>query len=91
LVQVACTALNTCAVTNAGELYITGSNTYNQTGTTVISDDPRKPVEESKSFVLVTFFKESYLQVKQVACGAEHLFATTFDNEVFAWGRNDSG
>jgi alpha-tubulin suppressor-like RCC1 family protein len=30
--QVCCTALNTLFVTNAGELYISGSNIYNQFG-----------------------------------------------------------
>ena len=30
-------------------------------------------------------------EVKSIACGGEHVFAVTRSEQVFGWGRNDSG
>ena len=40
----------------------------------------------------VYFFSMSaQYKVKQIACGGEHAFAVTRNEQVYGWGRNDSG
>lgn len=81
----ACTALNTVAVTNAGEVFIQGSNTYKQLG---MENEPGKFVSQR---IPMPFFNQNQCKVIQVACGSDHILALANEEAVFGWGRNDQG
>ena len=43
-------------------------------------------------FKMVQYFSHQHRkEVKSISCGGEHIFAITRHEQVYAWGRNDSG
>jgi alpha-tubulin suppressor-like RCC1 family protein len=46
-------------------------------------------VEQSIS--LINIGGEAKKRVKFIACGGEHIFAITRNNETYSWGRNEKG
>ena len=40
---------------------------------------------------LICIGGESQKRVQFIACGGEHIFAITLNNEIYSWGRNENG
>jgi alpha-tubulin suppressor-like RCC1 family protein len=68
-------------LTNAGEIYVIGSNTYGQLC---------KKEKTISEISLINFPGENFKRIDMISCGSEHIMAVTKNNEVFSWGRNDS-
>ncbi|EGR34803.1 nd6 protein, putative [Ichthyophthirius multifiliis] len=92
-------------LTNAGEIYVWGSNQYGQHG--ISSQQILAQYKENSRFIrhisskelttesfptLVSFFdiKEQRI-VTQIACGAEYCMAIENKRTVYAWGKNTEG
>ena len=69
-------------VTDEGELYLWGDNTYSQLG---------KDFDRSIAPYKTSPVKEDISEVKKVAIGDGFVIAITANGEAFAWGRNDKG
>jgi len=85
--QVVCSFTNTFAITDAGEVYVFGSNENGQCGA-----DPKKVGQSfKKPFKMPLFTPENNCQVKVLACGFSHCLAVTTQRKLYAWGHNDCG
>lgn len=85
--QVICAYSNTFTVTDAGEVYVFGSNEFGQCGV----DPERGGSSFKKPFKLSKFNVENNCQVKVLACGFSHVLAVTTEGKLFAWGANECG
>lgn len=79
IVQIACGQLHSLALTNNGELYSFGSNSYGQLGLGSESEKVTKP----------TLVKSlSGVPIAHLSCGGNHSFVITKSGAVFGWGKN---
>ena len=44
-----------------------------------------------RSISLISFPGDSNKKITFIACGGEHIFAISRNNELYGWGRNDEG
>lgn len=96
--------MNTVALTNGGEIYVSGSNAYGQlckesdhnanqkrNKRDFYNLGDKKHNDLSETINLIKFPGGSLVRVQFVACGGEHIFAITRNNELYGWGRNEEG
>lgn len=88
--------MNTMALTNGGEVYVIGGDTYGQLGRGKHQKQKKGQQkqfdEEERHISLIHFSGETQVKINFIACGGEHLFAiTNITNELYGWGRNDDG
>uniref|UniRef100_T1IPE6 HECT domain-containing protein n=1 Tax=Strigamia maritima TaxID=126957 RepID=T1IPE6_STRMM len=82
VVQVACGANHSLALTDVGQLYAWGSNECGQLGLGVKGkDEPNPSLIKSLEGV----------PLAQIACGSEHSIALSKSGAVFSWGKNTFG
>uniref|UniRef100_A0A6B2KW11 Protein kinase domain-containing protein n=1 Tax=Arcella intermedia TaxID=1963864 RepID=A0A6B2KW11_9EUKA len=81
VVDVECGLYHTMVLTDNGQLYSFGSNSYGQLGlgTTFDHDSPQ----------LVSFFSNK--KIKKLCCGLQSTIIITEDEQVFAFGNNNNG
>jgi alpha-tubulin suppressor-like RCC1 family protein len=84
--QIICSYSNTFTVTDAGEVFVLGSNEYGQCGT-----NPERDATFKKPFKIQRFTVENNCQVKVLSCGFSHVLAATTEGKLYAWGANDCG
>ncbi|XP_012252634.2 probable E3 ubiquitin-protein ligase HERC4 isoform X1 [Athalia rosae] len=82
IVQVACGAKHTLALTNNGELYAWGCNEEGQLGLGVETTKELKPK-------LLTSLAS--IPMSHIACGGSHSIVVSKSGAVFGWGRNTYG
>lgn len=76
---------HTCVLNNKSLIYCWGDNTYGQLG---IGSTPDL-LEMGNIAVQLSAF--TYRNTFKIDAGANHTCAQTGDNQLFCWGRNDSG
>lgn len=91
-------------LTNAGEVYVWGSNEYSQHGITAnrLNENANKLQENIKytldyfnvtmlPSLVETFDIKQNKKVSHIACGYEYVFAIQNNKIVYSWGRNTHG
>ncbi|KAL7036552.1 hypothetical protein ACKWTF_008846 [Chironomus riparius] len=79
IVQIACGQFHTLALTNAGELYSFGSNSYGQCGLGY----------ETEKVTMPTLVKSLLgIPIAMVICGANHSFVISKSGSIFGFGKN---
>jgi alpha-tubulin suppressor-like RCC1 family protein len=81
---IACGARHSIMVTDNGRLYSFGDENNGQLGLGRISTKPRDRPELIKGEL-------THLRVRFVACGDNHVLASTEDDKLFVWGANANG
>uniref|UniRef100_A0A182JTG2 HECT domain-containing protein n=1 Tax=Anopheles christyi TaxID=43041 RepID=A0A182JTG2_9DIPT len=82
VVQIASGQYHCMALTNNGELYAWGSNSYGQLGIGTTSEKVSMPtLIQSLTGVPIAF----------IACGGNHSFAVSKSGAIFGWGKNTFG
>ncbi|XP_041773401.1 probable E3 ubiquitin-protein ligase HERC4 isoform X1 [Anopheles merus] len=82
VVQIASGQYHCLALTNNGELYAWGSNSYGQLGIGTTSEKvPMPTLIQSLAGVPIAF----------IACGGNHSFAVSKSGAIFGWGKNTFG
>lgn len=82
IVQIACGQYHSLALTNSGDLYAWGSNSYGQLGLGTTTEKVSKPtLVKTLQGVPIAF----------IMCGGSHSFAVTKSGAVFGWGKNTFG
>ncbi len=76
--QVSCGGFHTMAITDSGDLYAWGQNTYGQVGLGEMSNSVVSPI-----FIMS--------DVAAISSGFQHSLAIKTDGTLWAWGRNDYG
>ncbi|CAH0605431.1 unnamed protein product [Chrysodeixis includens] len=82
VIQVACGAYHSIALTNNGDLYSWGANSYGQCGLGTMSNKEMIP-QPITSLLGVP--------IALIACGSHHTFALSKSGAVFGWGKNTHG
>ncbi|KAJ2952078.1 hypothetical protein O0L34_g4345 [Tuta absoluta] len=82
VIQIGCGAYHSAALTNNGEIYTWGANTYGQCGLGTITNKEMKPQ-------LVSSLQG--IPIALIACGHNHTFALSKSGAVYGWGRNTHG
>ncbi|CAB3239386.1 unnamed protein product [Arctia plantaginis] len=82
VIQVACGAYHSIALTNNGDLYAWGANSYGQCGLGSLT---------SKQMVPQPITSLLGVPIALIACGSNHTFALSKSGAVFAWGKNSRG
>ncbi|XP_030028644.1 probable E3 ubiquitin-protein ligase HERC4 isoform X2 [Manduca sexta] len=82
VIQIACGAYHSIALTNNGELYTWGANSYGQCGLGNMSNKEMTP-QQITSLVGVP--------IALIASGSNHTFALSKSGAVFGWGKNSHG
>lgn len=82
VIQVACGAYHSIALTNIGDLYSWGANSYGQCGLGMIS---------SKEVLPQAVTSLLGVPIALIACGSNHTFALSKSGAVFGWGKNSHG
>jgi alpha-tubulin suppressor-like RCC1 family protein len=82
-------AVNTVALTNTGDVYVLGDNTYHQHAVEELEDPGRGAYGRyaTPSRIRLPIADK----VTYVACGSYHLLARTGLDEIYGWGRADEG
>ncbi|XP_069702468.1 probable E3 ubiquitin-protein ligase HERC4 isoform X3 [Periplaneta americana] len=82
VIQITCGQNHCLALTQNGELYAWGCNSYGQLGLGTQSDSQQKPcLVSSLSGIPIAF----------IACGGNHSFAVSKSGAVYGWGKNTFG
>ncbi|KAL0832902.1 hypothetical protein ABMA28_001047 [Loxostege sticticalis] len=82
VVQIACGSYHSIALTNNGDLFAWGANTYGQCGLGTMS---------SKETVPQPITSLLGVPIALIACGSNHTFALSKSGAVFGWGKNTHG
>lgn len=82
VVQIACGSYHSLALTNNGDLYAWGANSYGQCGLGTMSNKETVP-QHIASLLGVP--------ISLIACGSNHTFALSKSGAVFGWGKNTHG
>ncbi|CAH2991766.1 unnamed protein product [Chilo suppressalis] len=82
VVQIACGFYHSVALTNNGDLYAWGANSYGQCGLGTMSNKEAVP-QQITSLLGVP--------IALIACGSNHTFALSKSGAVFGWGKNTHG
>ncbi|XP_038223084.1 probable E3 ubiquitin-protein ligase HERC4 isoform X2 [Zerene cesonia] len=82
VIQIACGFYHSVALTNNGELYAWGANSYGQCGLGTMSNKETTP-QQITSLVGVP--------IALVACGSNHTFVLSKSGAVFGFGKNSHG
>ncbi|XP_078065282.1 putative E3 ubiquitin-protein ligase HERC3 [Mustelus asterias] len=82
IIQVACGSNHTMALSEDGELFAWGQNTYGQLGL---------GTQEASQSVPQSVISLTGMPVAQITAGGEHSFALSVSGAVFGWGRNNHG
>ncbi|XP_041971239.1 probable E3 ubiquitin-protein ligase HERC4 isoform X2 [Aricia agestis] len=82
VIQVACGSYHSVALTNNGDLYAWGANSFGQCGLGTMSNKETTP-QQITSLVGVP--------IAQIACGSNHTFVLSKSGAVFGWGKNFNG
>ncbi|XP_059046133.1 probable E3 ubiquitin-protein ligase HERC4 isoform X2 [Achroia grisella] len=82
VVQVACGSFHSIALTNSGDLYSWGANSYGQCGLGIFTSKEMKP-RQITSLLGVP--------IALIACGSNHTFVLSKSGAVFGWGKNSHG
>ncbi|CAK1546181.1 unnamed protein product [Leptosia nina] len=82
VIQISCGSYHTIALTNNGELYSWGANSYGQCGLGTMSNKETTP-QQITSLVGVP--------IAYVACGSNHTFVLSKSGAVFGFGKNTHG
>ena len=84
IIAIAAGNQHSIALSGDGHVLSWGSNTYGQLGNGSLE----------KSYIPVYVLNdqnEPFEHVSAIACGANHSFLVTEDNQLWAWGKNESG
>ncbi|XP_053673272.1 probable E3 ubiquitin-protein ligase HERC4 [Anopheles nili] len=82
VVQISSGQYHCLVLTNSGELYAWGSNSYGQLGIGTISEKVTVPtLIQSLAGIPIAF----------IACGGNHSFAVSKSGAIFGWGKNTFG
>jgi E3 ubiquitin-protein ligase HERC4 len=79
IVQIACGHFHTLALTNAGELYSFGSNSYGQLGLGC------ETAKENKPRLIASI---QGIPISQIVCGGNHSFVLSKSGSIFGFGKN---
>ncbi|XP_052749366.1 probable E3 ubiquitin-protein ligase HERC4 isoform X2 [Galleria mellonella] len=82
VVQVACGSYHSMALTNNGDLYAWGANSYGQCGLGNVTNKEMKP-QQITSLLGVP--------IALIACGSNHTFVLSKSGAVYGWGKNSHG
>ncbi|XP_055373246.1 probable E3 ubiquitin-protein ligase HERC4 isoform X2 [Condylostylus longicornis] len=82
VIQIACGKYHSLALTNNGDLYAWGGNSYGQIGNGVTSEKVTKPTLVSSL---------SGLPISFIGCGGFHSFILSKSGAVYGWGKNTFG
>ncbi|KAJ0178719.1 hypothetical protein K1T71_005494 [Dendrolimus kikuchii] len=82
VIQVACGSYHSIALTNNGDLYAWGANSYGQCGLGTISNKEMTPQPITSL---------AGIPIALIACGSNHTFALSKSGAVFGWGKNTNG
>ncbi|XP_075971785.1 HECT and RLD domain containing E3 ubiquitin ligase 4 isoform X2 [Anticarsia gemmatalis] len=82
VIQIACGAYHSIALTNNGDLFSWGANSYGQCGLGTMSNKEMIP-QPITSLLGVP--------IALIACGSNHTFALSKSGAVFGWGKNSHG
>ncbi|XP_072939555.1 probable E3 ubiquitin-protein ligase HERC4 isoform X2 [Epargyreus clarus] len=82
VIQIACGAYHSVALTNNGDLYSWGANSYGQCGLGTITNKETTP-QPITSLLGVP--------IALIACGSNHTFVLSKSGAVFGWGKNSHG
>ncbi|KAM3967385.1 HECT and RLD domain containing E3 ubiquitin ligase 4 [Aphomia sociella] len=82
VIQIACGSYHSIALTNNGDLYSWGANSYGQCGLGNVTNKEMKP-QQITSLLGVP--------IALIACGSNHTFVLSKSGAVFGWGKNTHG
>lgn len=82
VIQIACGAYHSIALTNNGDLYSWGANSYGQCGLGTMSN---------KEMIPQLISSLAGVPIGLVACGNNHTFVLSKSGAVFGWGKNSHG
>ncbi|XP_050667406.1 probable E3 ubiquitin-protein ligase HERC4 isoform X2 [Leptidea sinapis] len=82
VIQIACGSYHSIALTNNGELYAWGANSYGQCGLGTVSKKETTPKQITSLIGVPIAF---------VACGSNHTFVLSKSGAVFGFGKNSHG
>ncbi|CAH2071120.1 unnamed protein product, partial [Iphiclides podalirius] len=82
VIQIACGSYHSIALTNNGDLYSWGANSYGQCGLGNMTNKETTP-QQITSLLGVP--------ITLVVCGSNHTFVLSKSGAVFGWGKNNNG
>ncbi|KAJ8727556.1 hypothetical protein PYW07_001675 [Mythimna separata] len=82
VIQVSCGAYHSLALTNNGDLFSWGANSFGQCGLGTMTNKEMIP-QQINSLLGVP--------IAMIACGSNHTFALSKSGAVFGWGKNTHG
>ncbi|XP_013171805.1 PREDICTED: probable E3 ubiquitin-protein ligase HERC4 isoform X1 [Papilio xuthus] len=82
VIQIACGSYHSIALTNNGDLYSWGANSYGQCGLGNMTNKETTPQQITSLFGV---------PIALVACGSNHTFVLSKSGAVFGWGKNSNG
>ncbi|XP_050562405.1 probable E3 ubiquitin-protein ligase HERC3 isoform X1 [Spodoptera frugiperda] len=82
VIQVACGAYHSIALTNNGDLFSWGANSYGQCGLGTMTN--KEMIPQAITSLLG-------VPIAMIACGSNHTFALSKSGAVFGWGKNTHG
>lgn len=101
ILKVGCLEENTVLISNAGEVFITGSGKHGQLGISYEANEEEIEEENKQSededleiskFTLITRLSSVFnIKISSMACGYYHIIAIKNDGGLLSWGLNTSG
>ncbi|XP_063377365.1 probable E3 ubiquitin-protein ligase HERC4 [Cydia fagiglandana] len=82
VIQIACGSYHSLALTNNGDIYAWGANTYGQCGLGTVTNKELTPQHIASL---------QGVPIAMIACGSNHTFALTKSGAVYGWGKNSHG
>ncbi|KAL4716608.1 hypothetical protein ACJJTC_008243, partial [Scirpophaga incertulas] len=82
VIQISCGSYHSLALTNNGDLFAWGANSYGQCGLGTMTSKENTP-QQITSLIGVP--------IALIACGSNHTFALSKSGAVFGWGKNSHG
>ncbi|XP_068631040.1 probable E3 ubiquitin-protein ligase HERC4 isoform X2 [Battus philenor] len=82
VIQIACGSYHSIALTNNGDLFAWGANSYGQCGLGNMTNKETTPQQITSL---------SGVPIALVACGSYHTFVLSKSGAVFGWGKNNNG
>ena len=100
VVMISCGTVNTLSLTDWGDVYVAGDNSYGQHASEEVKIQAPTlstvNVQEEQTYNLanisvIDFPFKSKDQITYIACGGSHMFAKSSLDQIYGWGRNDEG
>ena len=88
IIKIECGAYHSLLLDSNGDLYTFGYNGCGQLGLGTIQKHDH---DKAYSPMVIPYFKENYIKIKDISCGFQHNLALDLNGNVWSWGYNGEG